>query len=73
MRIYYCSKCSTKKEVHTNKDMVCDCGHVFGTTHNISTYINMRNSAISHTTQIEMSDTTIDEDIKRMNNNRRMG
>ena len=53
--------------------MVCDCGHVFGTTHNISTYINMRNSAISHTTQIEMSDTTIDEDVKRMNNNRRMG
>jgi len=66
MRIYYCSKCNAKKEVHTKEDMVCSCGHIFGTSSNISTYINMRNSPISNTSQIELSEQSMDDNIAEM-------
>ncbi len=71
MRIYYCSKCNAKKEVYTKDDMVCDCGHIFGTSYNISSYINMRNVPLSKTTKLELTPQTMQENISEMQANRR--
>ena len=65
MRIYYC-QCGVRTEVSSNEAKQCKCGKVFGTNSKISDYINMRNTW-SGTTQVEFSQTTMDEDIAERN------
>jgi|TARA_Y100000593_G_scaffold68129_1_gene125206 hypothetical protein len=45
---------------------VCKCGKLFGTSGNISDYINMRKTW-SGQTKVEFSQTTIDQDIADRN------
>ena len=65
MRIYYC-QCGERKEVSKGKSEECECGKVFGTSGKISDHINMR-TTWSGQTQVEFSQTTMDEDIKERN------
>ena len=65
MRIYYC-QCGIRTEVSKDEVKQCECGKVFGTTSKISDSINMR-TTWSGQTQVEFSQTTIDEDIKQRN------
>ena len=65
MRIYYC-QCGVRTEVPSDEAKQCECGKVFGTSGKISNYINMRNTW-SGTTQVEFSQTTIDQDIADRN------
>ena len=65
MRIYYC-QCGASTEVQTGEAKECKCGKVFGTSSNLSNYINMRKTP-SGTTKIEFSETTIDKDIAERN------
>ena len=66
MRIYYCSNCGERTEVPKGKSVQCKCGNVFGTSGRISDHINMRKTW-SGQTQVEFSQTTVDESIKSMN------
>ena len=61
MRIYYC-KCGEKTEVAKGEVKQCKCDKVFGGGGKISDHINMR-TTWSGQTQVEFSQTTIDEDI----------
>ena len=65
MRIYYC-ECGEKTEVLQGEAKQCDCGNIFGTKGKVSDHINMRKTW-SGTTKVELSQTTIDEDIKQRN------
>ena len=65
MRIYYC-QCGIRTEVSKDEVKQCECGKVFGASSKISDYINMR-TTWSGQTQVEFSQTTIDEDIKQRN------
>ena len=65
MRIYYC-QCGIRTEVSKDEVKHCECGKVFGASSKISDYINMR-TTWSGQTQVEFSQTTIDEDIKQRN------
>ena len=64
-RIYYC-QCGVRTIVPKGVVEQCECGKVFGTSGKISDYINMRNTW-SGTTKVELSQTTIDNDIKQRN------
>ena len=66
MRIYYCHKCSRRTEVPKDTIKECVCGNVFGTSGNISDYINMRNTW-SGQTKVEFNQTTIEQDIADRN------
>ena len=66
-RTYYCKDCKGCKTFAPEEKYVCDCGHLFGTTINISDHINMR-TTWSGQTKVEFSTTTMDEDIKQRNN-----
>jgi len=66
MRTYYC-KCGSKVEVIKNVVGECKCSKLFGVGNSkISNGINMR-TTWSGTTQIEFSETTVDESIEKMN------
>ena len=65
MRTYYC-ECGDKVEVIKNTIGECKCGKLFGVSSKLSDGINMRTTWSSQT-QVEFSQTTIDEDIKQRN------
>ena len=65
MRIYYC-QCGIRTEVPKGVVKQCECGKVFGTSGKISDQINMR-TTWSGQTQVEFSQTTIDQDIAERN------
>ena len=66
MRTYFC-ECGGKVEVIKNVVGECKCGKLFGVGNSkISDGINTRTTWSSQT-QVEFSQTTIDEDIKRRN------
>jgi len=66
MRTYYCI-CGNKSESVPGKITECECGKIFGGTGKISDGINMR-TTWSGQTQVEFSQTTMDEDIAERNN-----
>ena len=64
MKIIYC-QCGVKTEIQKGEVKECKCGKVFGVkSNNISDYINMRKTPLGSTTKMEISHTTIDQDIK---------
>tara|TARA_R110002020_G_scaffold189736_1_gene389022 strand:+ start:128 stop:334 length:207 start_codon:yes stop_codon:yes gene_type:complete len=66
MRTYFC-ECGGKVEVIKNVVGECKCGKLFGVGNSkVSDGINMRKTWSSQT-QVEFSQTTIDEDIKQRN------
>ena len=65
MRIYYC-QCGVRTEIPKGVVEECDCGKVFGTSGNISNYINMRKTPLGNTTKMEINYTTIEESAKKM-------
>ena len=65
--IFYCHKCGQRGEFETKKDMRCDCGRYIGKRNRAKDHVNMR-TTWSGTTQVEFSETTIDEDIAQRNN-----
>ena len=60
--IFYCHKCNKKIECETKAQMKCDCGHYVKDRGRASDHINMRNTW-AKTTQIELSEITMDQDI----------
>ena len=67
-RTYYCHECNETVEFKTGDDEICKCGHIFGSKINDTRKdpnINMRNTW-SGQTQIEFSQTTIDQSAKDM-------
>ena len=65
-RTYYCNSCRKCIDFKANDDYICKCGHIFGKVANISDGINMRKTW-SGQTQVEFSQTTIDQDIADRN------
>ena len=65
MKTYYC-ECGGKVEI--TKDIIpeCNCGKIFGHNFKTSDHVNMR-TTWSGQTQVEFSQTTIDEDIAERN------
>ena len=69
-RTYYCNDCKKTIEFKGNEDYTCECGRMFGIRRNDTTRdpcINMRNNAWTKTTQVEFSQTTMDQDISERN------
>ena len=65
MRTYYC-ECGEKTEVQGGMSKECKCGKGFGHGFKTSNHINMR-TTWSGQTQVEFSQTTMDEDIAQRN------
>jgi DNA-directed RNA polymerase subunit RPC12/RpoP len=66
-RTYYCSDCSKTIDFKSNESHVCECGHVFGVKfNNTKNHVNMR-TTWSGQTQVEFSQTTMDQDIAERN------
>ena len=65
--IFFCHRCDTKVECETKAEMKCDCGHYVKKRNNVKDHVNMRNTW-SGTTKVELSETTIDQDIAERNN-----
>ena len=64
MKIIYC-QCGVKTEIQKGEAKECKCGKIFGVrSEKISDYINMRKTHLGSTTKMEISHTTIDQDIK---------
>ena len=64
MKIIYC-QCGVKTEIQKGEAKECKCGKIFGVrSEKISDYINMRKTPLGSTTKMEISHTTIDQDIK---------
>jgi hypothetical protein len=66
---YYCNDCKKTIEFNNGDDEICKCGNIFGTRINDTRkdrHINMRNTW-SGQTQVEFSQTTIDQDIAERN------
>ena len=68
MIIFYCHKCNTRVECETKAEMKCDCGHYVNKRNNTKDHVNMRNTW-AKTTKVELSETTIEEDIAARNSN----
>ena len=66
MRTYYC-ECGGRVEIAKDIIPECDCGKIFGYNFKTSNHVNMR-TTWSGQTQVEFSQTTIDQDIKDRNN-----
>ena len=64
--IFYCHRCDNKIECETKAQMKCDCGHYVKDHDNTKNHVNMRNTW-AKTTQVELSQTTIDQDIAERN------
>ena len=67
--IFYCHKCNTRVECETKAEMKCDCGHYVKKRNNAKDHVNMH-TTWSGTTQVEFSETTIEDSIAKMRNNR---
>jgi len=65
-RTYYCNSCKKCIDFKSNDEYICKCGYIFGKVANISNGINMRKTW-SGQTQVEFSQTTIDQDIADRN------
>ena len=65
--ICFCDRCNHEVECETKAEMVCDCGYSIKDHDDTRNHVNMR-TTWSGTTQIEFSNTTIEEDINRRNN-----
>ena len=63
---YYCEDCKKCVDFERHTTPVCKCGRLFGAKKNISDGINMRKTW-SGQTQVEFSQTTIDQDIADRN------
>ena len=63
----FCHKCGTKSEFENKNNMSCPCGYKTENRNRASDYVNMRNTW-SGTTKIEFSTSTMDKDIREMNN-----
>ena len=68
MIIFFCHRCGKKGEFENKKDMRCECGHYVKKRNNAKDHVNMR-TTWSGTTKIEFSNTTMEKDIARRNNN----
>ena len=66
MRTYYCKNCEKCVDFKKGESKKCRCGKFFGSSGNVSDYINMRKTW-SGQTKIEFSQTTIDKDIAERN------
>ena len=66
MRTYWCKNCEKCVDVDMKVSSECKCGHIFGQKSKPSHHINMR-STWSGQTQVEFSQTTIDQDIADRN------
>ena len=69
-RTYYSDDCRKTIEFKSSENYICKCGYVFGAKINDALRdpsINMRNSSFSGQTQVEFSQTTIDQDIAERN------
>ena len=66
MIIFYCHKCNSKTECETKAQMKCECGHYVKDHDDTRNHINMRNTW-AKTTQVELSETTVEEDIAERN------
>ena len=64
--IFYCHRCGERGEFENKKDMHCDCGHYIKDHDRAKNHVNMRNTW-AKTTQVELSETTIDQDIAERN------
>ena len=68
-RTYYCNDCKSTIDFNPDDDEICKCGHIFGKARNDTTrdpQINMRNTW-SGQSQVEFSQTTMDQDIAERN------
>ena len=63
---YYCESCKKCVDFERHVTPICKCGKLFGTSGNMSDYINMRKTW-SGQTKVEFSQTTIDQDIADRN------
>ena len=68
MIIFYCHMCGEKGEFEKKADMRCDCGNYVKDQDRASNHVNMRKTW-AKTTKIELSETTIDQDISDRNKN----
>jgi len=67
IRIYYCKDCKKTVEFKSGEDYTCKCGYIFGAkVNNTKDHINMR-TTWSGQTQVEFSQTTMDQDIAERN------
>ena len=64
--IFICHKCNTRVECETKAEMKCDCGHYVKDHDDTRNHVNMR-TTWSGTTQVEFSETTMDQDIADRN------
>ena len=64
--LFICNKCNSKVECETKAEMVCDCGHYIKDHDDTRNHVNMRNTW-AKTSQVEFSETTIDQDIAERN------
>ena len=67
MRTYWCKNCEECVDVDMKVSSECKCGLIFGQNFKTSNHVNMR-STWSGQTQVEFSQTTIDQDIADRNN-----
>ena len=66
MRTYWCENCKKCVDVDMSVSSECKCGKIFGYNFKTSDHVNMR-TTWSGQTQVEFSQTTIDEDIAERN------
>ena len=66
-KVYYCKTCKKSITFQKNDTLKCkDCSTIFGNSNSGGLQINMR-TTLSGTTQMEFSNTTVEESIGRMN------
>ena len=66
-RIYYCKDCKKTIEFKSDESEICKCGYIFGKVfNNTKDHVNMR-TTWSGQTQVEFSQTTMDQDIAERN------
>lgn len=64
---YYCDDCGNTIEFKGNESHICKCGRAFGSRfNNTKDHVNMR-TTWSGQTQVEFSQTTMDQDIAERN------
>ena len=64
--LFICHRCNTKVECETKAEMICGCGSYVKKRNNAKDHVNMR-TTWSGTTQVEFSNTTIEQDIAERN------
>ena len=66
MILFYCHICGKKNEFEKKADMKCDCGHYVKDHDDTRNHVNMR-TTWAKTTQVELSTTTMEQDIADRN------